>query len=77
MSEEPLDKKSVRRNRLWLLFWLLVIAGGIVWAIRSESDVVAAITCLVTGIAFGVTGDDSGNPFNGAGKGIVVGVGLF
>lgn len=77
MSGEPKDNKSIRKNRFILLTILLAIAGGIVWAIRADSDIIAAVTFLVGGIAFGLFSTEDNNPFNGIGKGILIGVGGF
>ena len=77
MSEESIDKKNVRLFRLVVLISLLIVAGGIVWAVRADSDIIAGITCLVGGIALAVFGRGDENPFNAAGKGVVIGVVLF
>lgn len=77
MSAEPKDNKSIRKNRFILLTILLAIAGGVVWAIRADSDIIAAITFLVGGIAFGMCSTEDKNPFNGIGKGILIGVIAF
>ena len=77
MSEESIDKKNVRLFRWVVLFVLLIVAGGIVWAVRADSDIIAGITCLVGGIALAVFGRGDENPFNAAGKGVVIGVVLF
>lgn len=52
-------------------------AGGVVWAIRADSDIIAGISCLVLGIALAVLGRGDENPFNTAGKGVVIGIVLF
>ena len=77
MSEESIDKKNVRLFRWAVLIALLIVAGGIVWAVRADCDIIAGITCLVGGIALSVFGRGGENPFNAAGKGVVIGVVLF
>lgn len=77
MSTESQDKNTIRRNRVILLIILLAIAGGIVWAIRADSDTIAAVTCIVGGIALGMLGTEDKNPFNGIGTGILIGVVAF
>ena len=77
MSAESQDNKNIGRNRIILLFLLLAIAGGIVWAIRADNDIIAAVTFLVGGIAFGMFVTEDKSPFNGIGTGILIGVGTF
>ncbi len=73
MSTEPQDKNTIRRNRGIFLIILLAIAGGIVWAIRADSDIIAAVTCFIGGLLFGIFGSDSEHPLNGIGSGLVAG----
>lgn len=77
MSEESIDKKNVRLYRWVAAIAMLIVAGGVVWAIRADSDIIAGISCLVLGIALAVLGRGDENPFNAAGKGVVIGIVLF
>lgn len=77
MSEESQDNKSIKRNRIIVLILLLAVVGGLVWAHSSDNDIIAAIICLVGGIAFGIFGSNDKNPLNGIGTGIVAGAILF
>lgn len=77
MSEESPNEKSIRLNRIVMLILLLTIVGGLVWAFNTKNDIIAAVTCFVGGIVFGILGRDDKNPFNGIGIGIVAGAGLM
>lgn len=77
MSEESPNKISIRINRIVMLILLLAIVGGLVCALNTENDIIAAITCIVGGLVFGIIGSDDKNPFNGFGTGIVAGAGLM
>lgn len=77
MSEKSQDNKSIKRNRIIVLILLLAVVGGFVWAYSSDNDIIAAIICLVGGVAFGLFGSNDKNPFNSIGTGIVAGAILF
>lgn len=77
MSEESIDKKNVRLFRWVAAIVLLIVAGGIVWAIREDNDIVAGVTCLVMGIALVILGKKEDDAKLHIGTGIGIGVGVF
>ena len=77
MSEESIDKKNVRLFRWVAAIVLLIVAGGIVWAIREDNDVVAGVTCLVLGIALVLLGKKDNDAKLHIGTGIGIGVSVF
>lgn len=77
MSEESIDKKNVRLFRWVAAVVLLIVAGGIVWAIREDNDIVAGVTCLVMGIALVILGKKEDDAKLHIGTGIGIGVGVF
>lgn len=77
MSEESIDKKNVRLFRWVAAIVLLIVAGGIVWAIREDNDVVAGVTCLVLGIALVLLGKKENDAKLHIGTGIGIGVSVF
>ena len=77
MSEESIDKKNVRLFRWVAAIVLLIVAGGIVWAIREGNDIVAGVTCLVMGIALVILGKKEDDAKLHIGTGIGIGVGVF
>ena len=77
MSEESIDKKNVRLFRWVAAIVLLIVAGGIVWAIREDNDVVAGVTCLVLGIALVLLGKKEDDAKLHIGTGIGIGVSVF
>ena len=77
MSEESIDRKGVRRFRWVAAIVLLIVAGGIVWAIREDNDVVAGVTCLVLGIALVLLGKKEDDTKLHIGTDIGIGVSVF
>ena len=77
MSEESIDKKNVRLFRWVAAIALLIVAGGIVWAVRADNDIVSGITCLVGSIAFVILGRKEEDAKLHIGTGISIGVGVF
>lgn len=77
MSEESIDKKNVRLFRWVAAIVLLIVAGGIGWAIREDNDIVAGVTCLVMGIALVILGKKEDDAKLHIGTGIGIGVGVF
>ena len=77
MSEESIDKKNVRLFRWVAAIVLLIVAGGIVWAIREDNDVVAGVTCMVLGIALVLLGKKENDAKLHIGTGIGIGVSVF
>lgn len=77
MSEESIDKKNVCLFRWVAAIALLIVAGGIIWAIRTDNDIIAGITCLVMGIALVILGRKEDDAKLHIGTGIGIGVGVF
>ena len=77
MSEESIDKKNVRLFRWVAAIAMLVVAGGIVAAIRMDNDIVAGISCLVMGIALVILGRKEDDAKLHIGTGINIGASIF
>ena len=77
MSEETENRKNVRLFRCLAVIALLIVAGGIVLAIRTDNDIVAGISCLVMGIALVILGRKEDDAKLHIGTGIGIGVGVF
>ena len=77
MSEESIDKKNVRLVRWVAAVALLIVACGVVWAIRADNDIIAGITCLVGGIALVIFGRKEDDAKLHISTGIGIGIGVF
>ena len=77
MSEDSIDKKNVHLFRWVAAIAMLIVAGGIVAAIRMDNDIVAGISCLVMGVALVILGRKKDDAKLHIGTGIGIGVGVF
>ena len=77
MENDPNDDLNARFFREVALVALLIVAGGFTLAIWKDSDVIAAITCLIAGIALVILGKDEKDPDPHFGTGIVTGLSFF
>ena len=77
MSEESIDKKNVHLFRWVAAIAMLIVAGGIVAAIRMDNDIVAGISCLVMGVALVILGRKEDDAKLHISTGIGIGIGVF